>query len=69
MSQEHSQILSCSRGGPIFLECSVIKSGSGLETKLATHYALYEEMMKTLRHYLKRAFIENVPIQKCKMHV
>ena len=42
--------LSCSRGEPIFLEGGEIKSGSGLGTRLATHYAPYEEVTKTLRH-------------------
>ena len=30
--------LSCSHGEPIYLEGSEIKSGSGLGTRLATHY-------------------------------
>ena len=41
---------SCSRGEPIFLEGGEIKSGSGLGTRLAIHYAPYEEVTKTLRH-------------------
>ena len=52
-SQGHSQILSSSRGEPIFLEGSEIKSGSGLGTRLATNYAPYEEVMKTLSHWLE----------------
>ena len=45
--------LSCSRGEPIFLEGGEIKSGSGLGMRLATHYAPYEEVTKTLRHCLE----------------
>ena len=49
--------LSCSRGEPIFLEGGEIKSGSGLGTGLATHYAPYEEVTPALPE-----IIENVPI-------
>ena len=52
-SQGHSQILSCSHGEPIFLEGSEIKSGSALGMRLATNYAPYEEVMKTLSHCLE----------------
>ena len=45
--------LSCSHGEPIFLEGGEIKSGSGLGTRLATHYAPYEEVTKMLRHCLE----------------
>jgi len=45
--------LSCSCGELIFLEGSGIKSGSGLGMRLATHYARYEEVTKTLRHCLE----------------
>ena len=40
-------------GEPIFLEGGDIKSGSGLGTRLATNYAPYEEVMKTLSHCLE----------------
>ena len=53
MSQGHSQILSCSREEPIFLEGRDIKYGSGLGMRLATNYAPYEEVMKTLGHCLE----------------
>ena len=49
----HSQILSCSHGEPIFLKDGEIKSGSGLGMRLATNYAPYEEVMKTLSHCLE----------------
>ena len=42
----------------------MIKSGSGLGARLATHYAPYEEVMKHSGIAWKQAFIENVPIQK-----
>ena len=45
--------LSCSSGEPIFLEAGEIKSGSGFGTRLATHYAPYEEVTKTLAHCLE----------------
>ena len=38
---------------PIFLEGGHIKSGSGLGMSLATNYAPYEEVMKTLGHCLE----------------
>ena len=53
--------LSCSRGEPISLKGGEIKSGSGLGTRLATHYAPYEEVTKTLRHCMP-GIIENIPI-------
>ena len=46
-------VLSCSHGEPIFLKGGEIKSGSGLGTRLATNYAPYEEVMKTLGHCLE----------------
>ena len=39
-------------GEPI-LEGGDIKSGSGLEMRLASNYAPYEEVMKTLGHCLE----------------
>ena len=42
-----------SRGEPIFLKGGDIKSESSLGTRLATNYAPYEEVMKTLSHYVE----------------
>jgi len=69
LSQGHSQILFCSRGEPIFLAGSDIKSGSGLGTRLATNYAPYEEVMKTLSHCLETSLHRkrtNTKLEKCQ---
>ena len=50
LSQGHSQIYPAAVENRFFLEGGEIKSGSGLGTRLATHYAPYEEVTKTLRH-------------------
>ena len=60
----HSQILSCSHGEPIFLEGGEIKSGSSLGMRLATNYAPYEEVMKTLSHCLETSLHRKCTNQK-----
>ena len=53
MHADHSQILSHNHEVNSVLHSCMIKSGSGLGTKLATNYAPDEEVMKTLSHCLE----------------
>ena len=66
-SPGHSKILSHSCGEKSVHHGCRIKSRSSLGTRLATNYALDEEVMKTLSRCLEKTFIETRQYRRRKL--